>query len=104
MRSLTAIARLEASGLDQLVEEFRLVHDLVIAAEVRILIFQIVEAMRALRDDAPRLVAIERLDVLPRHRRIEVFVAEPARRIAGAHFFLAQNGEFYACLFHQAGE
>ncbi len=74
------VARLQPPGLDQLGEEFGLVHDLVVAAEVRILVFQIVEAMRALRDDPARLVAIERLDILPGHGRVEIFVAEPARR------------------------
>src|SRR5271167_4421169 len=47
-------ARLQASGLDQLVDKFGFMQDGVVAAEVWILIFQIVKAMRALSDYSPR--------------------------------------------------
>src|SRR5208282_6632851 len=66
--------RLEPPRPDQLRQELGLVHYIVASAEVRILILEIMEAMGALRDDAPGLVAIERLDILRRHGGVEIFV------------------------------
>ena len=68
-------ARLQASGLDQLVDKLGFVQDGVVAAEIRILIFQIVKAMRALSDYSPRLVTIEGLDILCGDSCIQIFVA-----------------------------
>ncbi len=55
--------------------------------------------MRALSDDSPRLVAIEALDVLRGDRRIQVFVAEPARRITGAGFLAPEDRELDPACF-----
>src|SRR5271163_3922619 len=76
----------------------------VVAAEVRILVLQIVKAMRTLRDYAPRLVFVERLDILRGDGRIQVFVAEAARGVAGASLLAAENRKLDARLFHQARE
>src|SRR5271163_4375693 len=97
-------ARLQAPGLDELVDKLGFVQDRVVAAEVGILILQIVKAMRALRNYAPRLVAIESLDVLRGDGRVQVFVAEPARRVAGASLLASEDRKLDARLFHQARE
>src|SRR5271156_3903010 len=97
-------ARLQAPGLDELVDKLGFVQDRVVAAEVGILILQIVKAMRALRTYAPRLVAIESLDVLRGDGRVQVFVAEPARRVAGASLLASEDRKLNARLFHQARE
>src|SRR5207253_422340 len=55
---------LEPAGLDQLVDELAFVQDFPVgAAEIRILILQIVKAVRTLSDYPLRLVTIERFDV-----------------------------------------
>src|ERR1700689_5271000 len=97
-------ARLQAPGLDELIDKLGFVQDGVVAAEVGILILQVVKAMRALSDYAPRLVAIERLDVLRGDGRVQVFVAEPARRVSGASLLAPEDRKLDARLFHQARE
>src|SRR5208282_1686308 len=78
--------------------------DRIVTAEVWILILQVVKAVRALRDYSPRLVAIERLDVLRRDGRVQVFVAEPAGRVAGAGLLAPEDRKLDAGLFHQRRE
>src|SRR5277367_6883930 len=60
--------------------------------------------MRALRNYAPRLVAIESLDVLRGDGRVQVFVAEPARRVTGASLLASEDRKLDARLLHQARE
>src|SRR5215472_3975201 len=48
----------QAPRAHQLGEKFRLVHDVIVTAEIRIFVLEIVKAMRALRHDAPRLVTV----------------------------------------------
>jgi hypothetical protein len=56
--------RLDAPALDQLVDDLRVVHDLVGPAELGELVLDGVEAVRAVRDDLAELVLVERLHVL----------------------------------------
>src|SRR5208282_1909339 len=79
-------------------------HDRIVAAEVWILILQVVIAMRALSDYSPRLVAIERLDVLRRDGSVQVFVAEAAGRDAGAGLLAPEDRKLDPGLFHQCRE
>src|SRR5690606_20411452 len=100
-------APLGREALDQL----RVVHDLVVAAELRVVVDQGVEAVRAGgKDDLAgrgvellveeRVVdglgwsqrAVERGDVLARQLVVEVLVARSSGRIAGAALSLAEHG------------
>jgi hypothetical protein len=65
----------EPSGLDELHEKLRVVHDLVVTAELRILVLQHVEAVWALRHDLLHAEAVQRFDVLHRQHLEDVFVA-----------------------------
>src|SRR6185437_3912630 len=51
------------------------------------------EAVRAARDDRLHLVAVERADGVFGEHLVEILIAHPARRVAVAVLFLAENGE-----------
>ena len=59
--------------------------DLVVAAELRVLVLQRVEAVRALGDDLAHAHAVEHLDVGHRQHLEQVLVAAAPSRVAGAH-------------------
>src|SRR3712207_8952323 len=65
-RSQAGAGQVEAPRLDEPFQELAVVHDLVVAAQLRVLVLQRVEAVRALRDDLLHAHAVERLDVLDR--------------------------------------
>jgi len=77
------------------------VHHLVLRAEVGVLVEQRVEAVRAGRDDALRLVVVERRDVGLGEHHVEVLVARAPRRVAGAGLLAAEDGEVDLRLLHQ---
>ena len=75
--------------VDQLAEQLRVVHDLVVAAELRVLVGERVEAVRAGRDDLDVVLAagadaVERLDVLLAEHLEDELVAQAPGRVAGA--------------------
>src|SRR5207237_2276769 len=78
---------------DELGDDLAVVEHLEVPAELRVLVGEGVEAVRALRDDLLEAVAPERLHVLLRERLEQVLVAEPARRVAVAGLLLAQDAE-----------
>ena len=84
-------------------EELAVVHDLVVAAELRVLVQQRVEAVRALRDDLLHAHAVERLDVLHGEHLEDVLVARAAGRVAGAVLGRAEDGEVDAGPLHELG-
>ena len=89
----------------ELVKEFRFVQDRVThSVEIGVFLLQIVVAMRALRDNSPRLVPTEGLDVVPRNGCIEILIAEAPRWIAGTGLFVPKYGELHPGAFHQRGE
>ena len=96
--------QLDASRRDELRDELRAVHDLVLAAEVAVLVLEAVEAVRAVRDDLLDLVAVERLDVLLREHLEEVLVAHAPRRVAGAGLLGAEDREGDAGLVQDLDE
>src|SRR6266487_3651730 len=53
--------RREATGVDEVPEELRMVDDLVLPSEVRVFVLQRVEAVRARRDDPRYAVPVQRL-------------------------------------------
>ena len=70
-----------------------MVNDLVIAAQVLVLIFEDVKAMGAGGNDFFDVIIIKRLDVLVSHHLEHKFIAGPANGVARAHFLFAQDGE-----------
>src|SRR5919107_3643200 len=79
--------------LQQPLDEGRVVDHLVVAAELRELVAELVEAVRAVGDDGLYRIAIERLDRALRQHLVEVLVPHPARGVAVAALLLAEDGE-----------
>ena len=67
--------------------------DLVAAAEVRVLVGERVEAVRAARDDLRHAGLVQRLDVLLGERLEHVLVAHPPGRVAGARLARPEDRE-----------
>ena len=88
---------------DQLHQELRVVDHLVVAVELRVLVLQRVEAVRALRDDLLHAEAVERLDVLHREHLEDVLVARAPGAVAGAHLARAEDREVDAGPLEQLG-
>ena len=78
------VLHVESTVFDQIFEELAVVDDLVVATELRVLVGERVEAVRALGDDLLDAHVVERLDVLHRQELEDVFVAGASSRIAGA--------------------
>ena len=78
---------------DQRHQQLRVVDHLVVRAELRVLVLQRVEAVRALRDDLLHSEPVERLDVLHREHLEDVLVARPAGGVAGAELARAEDRE-----------
>ena len=95
------VLEVELARLDERLEELAVVHDLVVAAELRVLVLQRVEAVRALRDDLLHAHAVERLDVLRGEHLEDVLVARAAGRVAGAVLGRAEDGEVDAGALQQ---
>src|SRR5204863_9792660 len=95
---------LQAALRDQLRYQLGGVDDLVAAAELRELVLDGVEAMRAVDDDLLHARRIEALDARLRHGLVEVLVAEAARGLTVAGLLLAEAGEVDARLLEQPGE
>jgi len=93
--------RREVALGDELAQQLGVVDDLVVAAELRVLVLDGVEAVRAGRHDLDAVLAlradgVEDLDVLlPEHLEDEL-VAEPAGRVTGAGLHRPQYGELDA--------
>ncbi len=77
--------------------------DLVVAAELRVVVLQHVEAVRALRDDLLHAHAVERLDVLHGEHLEDVLVAGAAGLVAVAHLARAEDREVDAGPLQQLG-
>ncbi len=78
-----AAGRRQAAPVDQVGEQLRVMDDLVAAAEVRVLVRERVEAVRAARDDLRHARAVERLDIRPARttgRGTRSQLASPDRR------------------------
>ena len=79
-------ARLQLALLDQAGQHLCVMDDLIGATELRELVLDGVEAVRAGGDHFPNLGGVHRLDVLLRLGLIEVLVADAPRRVAVAGF------------------
>ena len=93
--------RLEPAVAHELREKLRVVHHLVATAEVRVLVAERVEAVRAARDDLRHPRVVQRRDVLLRVGLEDVLVAHAPRRIAGARLARAEDREVDARLLQQ---
>ena len=82
----------EAALVDQPPQQLGVVDDLVVAAQVRVLAGQGVEAVGAGGDHLAGPDPVQGLDVLLGLELVEVLVAEPAGGVAGAGFFFAKDG------------
>ena len=89
--------------LEQLGEELGVVDDLVVAAEVGVLVRERVEAVRAARDDLLHAGAVHRGDVLLGVRLERVLVPHPPGRVAGARLARAEHREVDARRLQQLG-
>ena len=102
--------RCESARLDQVAEQLGVVHDLVVAAQLRVLIRQRVEAVWAGRDDLSGALgavleyAVEGLDVLLRQTLEHQLIAEAAGRVAGAGLAGAHHAERDASQVEQLGD
>ena len=94
----------EAPVAHELVEQLAVVHDLVVAAELRVVVLDHVEAVRALRDDLLDAHRVERLDVLHREHLEDVLVAGAAGLVAVAQLARAEDREVDARALEQLGE
>jgi len=77
-RDVDLVHRPQPAFRDEPRQEFRVVYDLVVAAELRVLVRQGVEAVRAGGDDLPGADLFERLHVLLRQFLEQQFL--PSRR------------------------
>ena len=89
---------------DQPGQELGVVDDLVVAAELGVLVRDRVEAVRAGRDDRLGRGLVQGLDVLLGEHGVDELVAHPARRVPGAGLGRAENGEADPGLVQQGGD
>ena len=87
----------------QFVEELAVVDDAVLAAELRVLVLDRVEAVRARRDDRLDRYRFS-LDVGLGEHLVEVLVAEPPGRLARALLLVAEDGELHPRRLHELDE
>src|SRR5689334_21133115 len=80
---------------DEMGDHLAVVEDLEVPAEERLLVAERVEGVRALGDDLPHAVAVQRLDVLLGQRLEEVFIPQPPGRVAVAGLLLAEDDEVH---------
>ena len=73
------LADIELTALDELLEQLRVVHELVVAAQLWVLVLERVEAVWALGDDLLHAHAVEHLDVGHCQHLEQVLVTAAAR-------------------------
>ena len=99
-----SVRHVEIASFDELLKELAVMDDLVVSAELWVLVAECVEAVRALGDDLLDAHAIEGLDVLHGEHLEDVFVAGSASGVAGAIFGGAEDGITHASAVHQLRE
>ena len=95
---LHAVRQRYAALFDEVVNELGMVHHVVVAAELRVLILDGVEAVGARRNNLAHSVGVHQFDVHLGQRLEQVLVAGTAGGVAAATLFLAQDGELDARL------
>ena len=91
MMRLVAAAGRDPALAHELGQKLGVVHDLVAPAEVRVLVRERVEAVRARGDDLAGAGLVQRLDVLLGERLEHVLVPHPPGRVAGARLARARG-------------
>src|ERR671910_1268228 len=97
------VAHVEPALGNEPLEQLAVVDDLVVAAELRVLVAERVEAVGALGDDLAHAHAVERLDVLHGEHLEDVLVARAPCGVAGAVLGRAEDGEVEPGPLHQLG-
>src|SRR5262249_18863854 len=82
---------LELAAREEVVDELRVVDDLPAAAELRVVVPERVQAVRAGRDDLLHAGPVQRLDVGLGLHLEQHFVAAAPRRVAGAALAVAED-------------
>ena len=95
------LGRCDPAVADEFREQLGMVDHLVAAAEVRVLVRDRVEAVRAAGDDLGYPGLVERLDVLLGERLEHVLVADPAGGVAGAALARSEDREVEARVLQQ---
>ena len=103
-RALGTVDRGDLLLADEAVEQLRVVQHLVLAAELRVLVLDRVEAVRAGDDDLRRADLVEGLDVLLREHLEEHLVARAASGVTGAGLAVAEDGEVHAGVVEELGD
>ena len=98
-----SLAGFSRPSRSELGDQLAVVHDLVVAAEVAVLVAERVEAVRAAGDDLRHAGLVERAHVLLGLRLEQVLVAHPAGRIAGARLARAEDREVDAGRLEELG-
>ena len=88
--------RSELALADEVGEKLHVMHDLVGASEIRILVAQRVETVRARGDDLLDARAVKGRDVLAGQSLKRVLVAHPASRVSGACLARPEHGKIHA--------
>ena len=70
-----------------------MVVDVEISAEPWVFVFKRVEAVRAGGDDFFELLRLENLNIAPRQKLEQIFVAHTSGGVAGAAFSIAEDGK-----------
>ena len=86
----------QLARVDQFFDQFGVMHDFIIAAELVIFLAEIVQAVRAGHDDARGFDLVQRLDIACRQFEDTALRYRAPRHIARAVFHLAQHGEIDA--------
>jgi hypothetical protein len=90
--------------IEQSIDVRRVMDDLVVAAELRELVADLVKAVRAARHDGRDRIPIECRDRVLREHLVQVFVPHSARRVAVAVLFLPEDREPDAACLQDARE
>ena len=89
---------------DEPVEQLGVMHDLVLAADLRVLVLDRVEAVRTGHDDLGRLGLVQGLDVPLGERLEQELVAGTAGRVTRAGLAVAQDSEGHPGHVEQLGD
>ena len=94
-RDVQHLDGLYAPLANQPIHELAIVQRLKIAAQLRVFVLDGVETVGANSNHLFDIIAVQGFDVLGGHHLKQIFVAHAPRRVAGAGFLVAQDGEIH---------
>ena len=101
---LVAELRFERAAVQHLADIFAVMHDVEVAAELPVLVFEHVVAMRAAGQQDLEFALFEQFDLLLCSLLEQHLLPHDAGRIAAAFFVSAEHAEIDAAFFHQPAE